>query len=77
MLGRHVYRVTPTEDGGWTVKKDGEDARLARKDSRDEALRLARDLAQQDEPSRVVVESADGTIAEAGKFGADSGQQID
>lgn len=77
MLGRHVYRVTPAEDGGWTVKKDGEPARLARKDSRDEALRAACDLAQGDEPSRVIVESSDGTIAEAGTFGPDRGQEID
>jgi hypothetical protein len=50
---------------------------LARKDSRDEALRAACQFAQGDEPSRVVVESSDGTIAEAGTFGPDRGQEID
>lgn len=77
MLGRHVYRITPGDDGEWKVMKDGEAAPLARKDSRDEALRLACDLAQRDEPSRVVIEPGDGTITEATKFGADTGQEID
>jgi hypothetical protein len=77
MLGRHVYRITPAEEGGWTVRKDGEAAPLARKDSRDEAVRLACDLARRDEPSRVVIEPGDGTIAEEHKFGIDTGQEID
>jgi hypothetical protein len=77
MLGRHIYRITPSENGGWIVKKDGEAAALGRKDSRDEALRFACDLAQRDEPSRVVIEPGDGTIAEEHKFGIDAGQDID
>jgi hypothetical protein len=76
MLGRHVYRIAPAEGGGWMVKKDGEKAPLGRKDSRDEALRLACDLAKRDEPSRVVIEPGDGTIAEEHKFGVDSGQEV-
>lgn len=77
MLGRHVYRIAPAGNGAWIVRKDGEAAPLGRKDSRDEALRLACALAQADEPSRVLVEPGDGTIAEAGKFGADTGQEVD
>ena len=76
MLGRHVYRITPAEGGGWTVRKDGEAQALARKDSRDEALRFACDLARRDEPSRVVIEPGDGTIAEEHKFGVDTGQPV-
>jgi hypothetical protein len=76
MLGRHVYRVSPATDGGWSVKKDGETAPRARKDSRDEAVRLACDLARADEPSRVILEPGDGTIAEEHRFGVDPGQDI-
>jgi hypothetical protein len=76
MLGRHVYRVTPEGSGGWTVSKDGESAPLARKDSRDEAVRLACELAKADEPSRVILEPGDGTIAEEHKFGVDAGQEV-
>ena len=76
MLGRHVYRVTPAADGSWTVQKDGENSPRARKDSRDEAVRLACDLARNDEPSRVLLEPGDGTIAEEHRFGTDTGQQV-
>jgi hypothetical protein len=76
MLGRHVYRVTHTAEGGWSVRKDGEAAPRGHKDSRDEALRLACDLAKADEPSRVILEPGDGTISEEHRFGVDTGQAI-
>jgi Uncharacterized protein conserved in bacteria (DUF2188) len=76
MLGRHVYRVIPAAEGGWKVQKDGETAPRARKDDRDAAVRLACDLAREDEPSRVLIEPGDGTIAEEHKFGVDSGQNV-
>lgn len=76
MLGRHVYRVLPAAEGGWVVKKDGEDAPRGRKRDRDEAVRFACDLAKQDEPSRVILEPGDGTLAEEHKFGLDTGQTI-
>ncbi|MBX6366766.1 MAG: DUF2188 domain-containing protein [Rhodospirillales bacterium] len=72
MLGRHVYRITPDEEGLWVVSKDGVTAPLGRKDTRDEALRLACDLAERDQPSRVVVEPGDGTISEERTYGADT-----
>jgi Uncharacterized protein conserved in bacteria (DUF2188) len=45
MLGRHVYRVQPTEHG-WTVIKEGENRTRADLSSREEALAEARRMAR-------------------------------
>ena len=77
MLGRHVYRVTPNPHGAWTVRKDGEDGNRGERRSRQDALDFACDLAAQDEPSKVVVESGDGKIEEERVFGVDQGQLVE
>ena len=77
MLGRHVYRVAPSADGGWTVKKDGDGGTLVKKGDRQTALDHACRLAQKDEPARVLVESGDGKIEEERKFGLDPGQSVE
>lgn len=77
MLGRHVYRVTPasrTEEGAWVVRKDGEAEPFGQSSTKDEAVELACRLAAQDEPAKVTVENADGTLAEERVFGVDPGQ---
>ena len=80
MLGRHVYRVVPKAEGGsgaWTVRKDGEDGERGKRRSRQEAVDLACQLASGDEPSKVVVENGDGTVAEEKVFGIDQGLLVD
>lgn len=72
MLGRHVYRVSPQADGGWSVQKEGEPAARGSQPTREAAVRQASELAAQDEPSRLVVEDPAGTIADERLFGADS-----
>jgi hypothetical protein len=74
MLGRHVYRVTPLEDGGWRVRKDGEAAPRGRHATREAASRHAWDLARADEPSRVVIEERNGAIVDERLFGADAAE---
>ena len=76
MLGRHIYRVSPTADGAWTVLKEGEARPRGARGSRDEAVALACRLAEDDQPSRVTIENADGTIADERSFGADLAQQV-
>ena len=71
MLGRHIYRVSPTPNGGWSVTKEGESAPRDARQTRDGAVAFACALAAADEPSRVVVDNADGTLAEERIFGAD------
>jgi hypothetical protein len=73
MLGRHVYRVAPLETGGWTVQKDGEATARGSRDTREEAVKLAWELAAADEPSRVVVEDTTGAILDERQFGVDRG----
>ena len=65
MLGRHVYRVHPTEDR-WTVTKEGEEHARGAFPGREEAIAEAVRLAGSDEPAKVTVDNGDGTIAENG-----------
>jgi hypothetical protein len=71
MLGRHVYRVHPTE-AGWIVTKEGEDHARARFLDRVKAIAEAVRLAGSEEPAKVTVDSGDGTIAEEWLFGSDA-----
>jgi Uncharacterized protein conserved in bacteria (DUF2188) len=77
MLGRHVYRVSPSPQGGWQVAKDGEAGPRAQPPTREAALTLARDLAAADAPSKILVLEADGTLADERLFGADPGETIE
>ena len=76
MLGRHVYRVTPgPASGDWLVAKEGEARPRGSRPSRRQALELARELAQADQPSKILVEAPDGTLADERVFGADPGEE--
>jgi hypothetical protein len=77
MLGRHVYRVSPRENGEWGVHKDGEPAARASRSSREQAAELACELAAQDEPSKVIVEEGGGAIADERLFGADDALELE
>lgn len=77
MLGRHVYRVSPLESGGWSIQKEGEAQPRAHRASRDEATRLAFELASADAPSKVVVEEPGGAIAAERLFGADTASALE
>jgi hypothetical protein len=76
MLGRHVYRVQPTEHG-WTVIKEGENRTRADLSSREEALAEARRMARAEEPSKVVLGDGDGFILEEELFGQDMSDELD
>jgi Uncharacterized protein conserved in bacteria (DUF2188) len=76
MLGRHVYRVHPQEQG-WAVTKDGEGRPRAQFDGRDQAIAEAVRLAGTDQPARVTVDNGDGTIAEERLVGRDPGTEFD
>lgn len=77
MLGRHVYRITPKDENSWTVRKDGEDGTRGERSDQRAAVEFACQLAADDQPSKVVVENGDGTIAEERVFGIDQGQLVD
>jgi hypothetical protein len=75
MLGRHVYRVSPTQ-GGWAVSKEGEDQPRARFQTRDEAMDAAIRLARCDLPARVTLDNGEGLILEEKLFGTDPGTDL-
>jgi hypothetical protein len=75
MLGRHVYRVHPTEER-WIVTKEGESEPRASFASREQALAEARRLADADQPSKVTLDNGDGIILDEQLFGRDLSQEI-
>jgi len=75
MLGRHSYRVHPS-DARWVVLKEGEAEPRARFDSRQAAVEEACRLAAADQPSRLTVDDGDGRILEERLFGADLAQEL-
>ena len=75
MLGRHVYRVQ-ADEGRWRVIKEGENAARGEFGPHEEAVAEACRLAEADKPSRVTIESGDGTVAEERLFGADLSQEL-
>jgi hypothetical protein len=77
MLGRHVYRVSPLEDGGWNIHKEGEAEPRAHRPTREEATRLAFDLASADAPSKVIIEEPGGAIATERLFGTDTASALE
>jgi hypothetical protein len=77
MLGRHVYRVHPAADAGWTITKEGESHARGEFGGRGEAIAEACRLADADKPSRVLVDDGDGVILEERLFGSDLAQEFD
>ena len=76
MLGRHVYRIHPLAEG-WTITKEGETQPYGEFAARDEAMAQACRLADNDQPSRVVVDNGDGAILEEHLFGSDLSEEFD
>jgi hypothetical protein len=76
MLGRHVYRVHPS-DGSWTVTKEGEGEPRGEFGQQTEAITEASRLAKSDQPSRVTVDNGDGIILEEHLFGSDLSQELE
>lgn len=77
MLGRHVYRVSQRAEGSWAIEKDGETGERGRWPSREEAMRRASDFASRDLPSKVVVEEANGVLADERLFGEDTALELE
>lgn len=61
-MDRHVYRVMPHDgsDEGWKVESDGTTVNSF--DRKEDAVAEGRRLAQNNEPSQLVVHTADGKI---------------
>jgi len=66
-----VYHLLPEGDN-WAVRLEGGDKDLEQAGTKKAALDLARKLAQSNEPSRLVVHRADGTIQDSFNYGEDA-----
>lgn len=63
-----VYHVLP-EGEGWKVGLEGRDRPAGAFDTKKEAVAGGRELAQKNEPSRLVIHGADGTVQRAHSYG--------
>ena len=66
-----VYHLLPKDDK-WSVRIEGQDKDSSVQDTKQAALDAARKLAQANEPSRLVVHRADGTIQTSYSYGDDA-----
>jgi poly(hydroxyalkanoate) granule-associated protein len=65
-----VYHLLPKDDK-WVVRREGEDKDIAVMGTKRATLDAARKTAQSNEPSRLVVHRADGTIQDSFNYGED------
>ncbi len=66
-----VYHLLPKDDK-WSIRQEGQDKDSSVQDTKTAALDAARKLAQSNEPSRLVVHRADGTIQTSYNYGDDA-----
>jgi len=66
-----VYHLLP-KDEKWSIRQEGQDKDSGVQDTKKAALDAARKLAQSNEPSRLVVHRADGTIQNSYSYGDDA-----
>jgi hypothetical protein len=70
-MSRTKYRVTPTGDGDWKVKRDGASRADSIHQNKSDALDRARDLATNNKPGQVVIYRRDGKIQTEHTYGKD------
>ena len=69
---RTVYHVVPTADQSrWVVSRENNDSFREEYDTKDEAVRAAKQRARAEEPSQVKVHRADGNMDYESTYGDD------
>ncbi len=66
---RKTYSVEPQSDGKWRVEADDASRASSIHEMKDDAVRKAKDLAQSQKPSQVLVYKQDGTIQTEQTYG--------
>lgn len=69
-MARRTWRVSP-RDGGWQVKRDGAARATRTVEGKGEAVTVARRIARENAPSRVIIHRADGTVQAHSDYGDD------
>lgn len=67
-MTRNVYHVVPAHEG-WRIDQEGVGADPLTHASKDDAIRIARERARLNEPSRVVVHRQGGGVETDANFG--------
>lgn len=70
-MARTKYRVTPTGDGEWRVKRDGAERATGVYENKPDAVAKARELAKANEPGQVIIYKEDGKIQTEHTYGQD------
>ncbi len=66
---RRTYSVRPQSDGKWRVEAEGASRASSLHEMKDDAVRKAKELAQNQEPSQVLVYKQDGAIQTEQTYG--------
>jgi len=69
-MARDTHRVMPHEDGGWQVKRDGDERASHRTETKAEAEALAREISRNQE-TELNVHRRDGSIERSDSHGND------
>ena len=69
--GREVYNVVPNPKGGWDVKREGGARASSRHETKQPAIKDARERAQKAELGQVRVHGHDGRIQTEWTYGKD------
>lgn len=70
-MSRTKYRVTPTGDGEWRVKRDGAERATGVYENKTDAVARAKELAKANEPGQVIIHGQDGKIQTEHTYGED------
>lgn len=71
MSNRKVYHVTKNKNEGWDVKKENATRATKNLDTKDEALKVAKELAKNADLGQVIVHKQDGKIQTEYTYGKD------
>ena len=69
-MSRDTHRVMPHEDGGWQVKRDGDERASHRTETKAEAEKIGREISR-NQQTELQVHRKDGTIGDSDSHGND------
>lgn len=71
MRDHRVFHILPNSDGGWAVRETGSSLPVIAFHSKDAALNFARNLAEINRPSRLVVYKRDKSVEREAEYQVD------
>jgi hypothetical protein len=70
MANKRNIHVVPSQQGGWAVKREGQEAPIAHSQHKQDAVSKGREVAQQ-ESVDLIIHNRDGKIAQHESYGND------